>query len=206
MILEEILIDSGATALVVIDAVNDMFADWGRYSQMGWEIKSFQEMAEKSLFPFIAESKGKIPLVFVRSEYEPNQFANDKHAITDFCVKGTTGADFYQLNPKDAAYICTKHQHSAFLEIPYEEEKATQLHEWLHGRGISGLIIAGVTNTNCIPTNIKHALQLKYKVIVPSDCIASRRQRQEEHIANLRAYKAHREISVVDSRKIKYRI
>lgn len=206
MLLEEILIAPEKTALVVIDAVNDIFADSGRYAQKEWNIKPLQEMFEKSLLPLIDKLKIIIPVVFVKSAYTPNQFINDEHPITDFCVEGTEGADFYKLNPRDAAYIYSKRQHSALFELPYEEERTTELHKWLQGKGTRQLIITGATNTNCIPVNVKHALQLEYEVIVPKDCIASRGERIEGHEANLMWYINHRGINVVDSKKIKYRL
>ena len=204
MLLEEILVTPEKTALVVIDVVNDIFSDQGRYAQKEWNIKPLQEMFEKSLLPLIDKLKGIMPVVFVKSAYSPNQFINDKHPITDFCVEGTEGANFYKLNTIDATYIYSKHQHSALFELPYEEERTTELHQWLQSKEIRQPIITGVTNTNCIPVNVKHALQLGYEVIVPRDCIASRGERKEEHMANLMGYVTHSGISVVDSKKIKY--
>ena len=204
MLLEEILVAPEKTALVVIDAVNDIFSDSGRYTQKEWNIKPLQEMFENSLLPFINKLKGTIPIVLVKSAYKPNQFINDKHPITDFCVEGTEGADFYKLDPGDAAYIYSKRQHSALFELPYEEKRTTELHRWLQGKEIRHLIITGATNTNCIPVNVKHALQLEYGVIVPRDCIASRGERSEGHEANVMDYTVHSRISVVDSKKIKY--
>ena len=202
MLLEEILVNPEKTALVVIDVVNDIFADSGRYAQKGWNIKPLQEMFEKYLSPLIDRLKGTIPLVFVKSSYTPNQFINDKHPITNFCDDGTEGADFYKLNLKDAAYIYTKDQHSALFKFPYENQSTTELHQWLKGKGIQNLIITGATNTNCIPVNVKHALQLGYGVIVPTDCIASRGERSEEHRSNVMGYIGHSGISVVDSKTI----
>lgn len=204
-LLEEILVDTRKTALVVVDLVNDIFADWGRYKQKEWGIKPLQEMVEKSLLQFIDKSKGIIPIVFIKSAYTPFQFEKDEHPITHFCVEGTEGADFYKLNPKDATYIYTKHHHSALFEFPYEDGRTTELHKWLHEKGIKTLALLGATGTNCIPKNAEHAHSLGYRVVIVKDCIASRGQRMNDHELNIKRYEAHPQILVVNSSQILYK-
>ena len=206
VLLEGIVADAKRTALIVIDIVNDICEFGFRYDQQ-WDIKPIRKMVEDSLLPFINRSKeAQIPIVFVKSSYTSRQFENDPHPILNFCIDGTEGAEFYRLRQEDAYYIYTKRQHSALFELPYEEERVTELHKWLQESGMQHLIIVGVTGTNCIPKNVDDAVKLGYKVILPRDCVASRGQRIEQQLLNIRRYEEHHEVMVVNSGQIKYKI
>ena len=207
VLLEEIVADAKKTALIVIDVVNDICEFGFRYDQERWDINPIRDIVENSLLPFISRSKeAQIPTVFVKSAYTPRQFENDPHPIINFCVEGTKGAEFYRLRQEDASYIYTKRQHSALFELPYEEGRVTELHRWLQEKGMQQLIIVGVTGTNCIPRNVDDAVKLRYEVILPRDCVASRGQRIEQQLLNIKGYEEHPDVIVVNSGKIKYQI
>jgi len=205
--LDDILIDGKDTALIVIDVVNDICENGFIYAQKDWDIKPILEMVHGRLLPFVQGSRGKLPIVFVRSEYQPREFVDDPYPITDMCLKGTRGAEFYMLNPDNADHIFVKNHWSALLKYPYDEWKPTELHVWLHQRKLSRLIIIGLTSTHCVPCNIEHALQLCYDVILPRDLIAARGERIEGndgHKSNVKKYEEHNSVLVVDSSQIKY--
>lgn len=205
LLLEDIAADAKKTALIVIDVVNDICEFGFRYDQEEWDINPIREMVENFLLPFISRSKElQIPIVFVKSAYTPRQFENDAHPILNFCIDGTDGVKFYRLRQEDASYVYTKRQHSALFELPYEEGRVTELHKWLQEKGMQQLIIAGVTGTNCIPRNADDAVKLHYKVILPRDCVASRGQRIEQQLLNIKGYEEHPGIVVVNSGRIKY--
>ena len=207
MLLEEILVTPEKTALVVIDVVNDICEFGFRYDQKKWDINSIRKMVENSLLPFISRSKeAQVQIIFVKSSYTPRQFENDAHPILNFCIGGTEGAEFYRLRQEDANYIYTKRQHSALFELPYEEGRVTELHKWLQERDLQQPIIVGVTGTNCVPRNVDDAVKLRYKVILPRDYMASRGQRIEQQLLNIRGYEEHPEVMVVNSGQIMYRI
>ena len=208
--LDNIVVDGSSTALVVIDIVNDIFAESGVYHhQKEWDRKPMLTMLESSLLPFIQRSKGKIPIVFVNSEYTPDEFKDDPYPIENFCIKGTPGTEFFRLDRTDADIVFTKNHWSVFFlydpeKKAYDYSKLTELEARLQEKGIRNLIVTGVTGTHCIPINIEHALRLRYDVIVPRDCVASRGERTEHHIENIRGYEKHPEVKVVDSTKIQY--
>jgi|GEM_PF-6532895 ureidoacrylate peracid hydrolase len=203
--LEEITLDGRNTALIVIDIVNDICSEGFRFEREGWNIAPIKKMIEESLIDLIQRSIGKLPIVYVKSEYAPRQFEDDSYPITDLCISGAKGAELYKLNPGDADLVFTKHHWSAFLE--HTSQSPTELQAWLVERGIKTVVLAGVTTTHCIPTNIDHALRLGYEVILPRDCVSARQQRIEGpngHNATIRKYEEHRKVIVVDSRTINY--
>ena len=207
MELEEIIVGKDAV-LVVIDVVKDICADGFRYDKRNWDRQPILEMTDR-LLPFIQKTKGKIKIVFVNSEYTIDQFKDDPYPITDFCIAGTQGTNFYKLDSRDADFVYTKHHWSAFLHYPYEEQKTTEMHEWLQNIGVKQIIMTGLTFTHCISSNVGHALQLGYQVILPRDLVASRGERMrmsgiEGHIAKLKIYEEHPQVMVVDSANIKY--
>jgi nicotinamidase-related amidase len=205
--LDEILIDGKDTALVVIDVVKDICAEGFRYAQLDWDRKPILEMVHDSLLPFIQRSRGRLPIAFVRSEYQPREFENDPYPITGMCLRGTDGAGFYLLRAENADNVFVKNHWSALLEYPYENGTQTELHKWLQQIDIHSLIIAGLTFTHCIPQNIGHALQLGYGVILPRNLVASRGERIEGsdgHKANIKKYEEHPRVLVIESFQITY--
>ena len=205
--LDDVLIDGKDTALMVIDVVNDICANGFRYAQKDWDRKPILEMVHGRLLPFVQSSRDKLPIVFVRSEYQPREFEDDTYPITDMCLKGTTGAEIYMLNPETADHISVKNHWSALLKHPYDEGSPTELHMWFQQRRLSRLIILGLTSTHCVPCNIEHALQLSYHVILPRDLVAARGERIEGdngHKANIKKYEEHNSVLVVNSSQIKY--
>ena len=207
--LDNIVVDGSSTALVVIDIVNDMFAEGGTYHQRQWDRKPMLTMLESSLLPFIQRSKGKVPIVFVNSEYAPDEFKDDPYPIENFCIKGTSGVGFYRLDKTEADTVFTKNHWSAFFLYDFEKKaydysRLTELEVGLQEKGIRNLIITGVTGTHCIPINIEHALRLRYNVILPRDCVDSRGERIGHHIEYIRKYEKHPDVKVINSSQIIY--
>ena len=199
--LDEIILNGKETALAVIDIVNDFCCDGFRYNELGWDFKSMKEMVDRRLLKFVRRSKGNTMLVFIKSFYDPNQFANDKNAVTNLCVEGTKGAEFYGLNPRDADFVFIKHVWSALIG---KDSKPTQLHYWFQERGINTLVELGVTLTHCISHNIEDALKLGYRVVLPRDCVASRGELFDAHRKIISKYESSPNVMVVDSGQIKY--
>ena len=50
---------------------------------------------------------------------------------------------------------------------------ATGLHETLQARGITHLVLAGVTTEVCVQTSMREANDRGYECVVPSDCVGS---------------------------------
>lgn len=204
--LDTIVLDSRSTALIVIDVVNDILEDGFRYNQKGWDRTLMREMVSERLMSFIKQSKPHVKIIFVNSEYEKDTFANDRYPITDFCIRGSPGTDFYMLDQSDADVVHSKKHWSAFLK--HRSKKHSALHLWLKEQGINRLIMTGITFTHCMPINIGHAFALGYEVYLPRDLVASRSDRMDTvdgHNAKLRFYEAHRGIRVVNSCDIRYR-
>ena len=205
--LDDIVVYGKLTAVIVYDVIKDICEDGFAYDRNGWgrlDRMPILEMVDKSLVPFVRHSKGKIPIVFVNSEYSSDEFKDDPYPIINFCIAGTEGVKFYHLDPQDASRVFTKHHWSALLQHPYEEQKPTELHKWLQRHGITKQMITGITSTHCIPINVEHAVQLGYQVILLRDLIAARAERLPSHNENIKKYEEHNSVLVVNSSQIKY--
>ncbi|HWM18360.1 MAG TPA: isochorismatase family cysteine hydrolase [Ilumatobacteraceae bacterium] len=94
------------------------------------------------------------------------------------CIDGTPGVEtlpFAAELPGEAVVI--KHSFDGFL--------GTDLDEVLAGRGIRGLLIAGLVTSTCVLFTASTATQRGYLVSVVSDCCSDR---EEPHRATLAAY------------------
>jgi biuret amidohydrolase len=81
-------------------------------------------------------------------------------------VRGEPGHDIIpELYPKAGEPVVDKPGKGAFY--------ATDLSELLSHRGISTLIVCGVTTEVCVHTTVREANDRGYRCVVPSDCCAS---------------------------------
>jgi nicotinamidase-related amidase len=134
------------TAVLVLDAQEDFlgigpgFAFYDRQIIMKRnDVKSMQQKVEQGLLPLIrwAEDQG-IPVFYTQSSYEPDHFPD----LPQLCIPGTPGWEiFHRIKPHlsgKALVFREKHSNDAFSD--------PGLRRALRRRGITDLILAGVTN------------------------------------------------------------
>jgi nicotinamidase-related amidase len=92
---------------------------------------------------------------------------------TEVCRTGTWGAEFVEgLQPEPGEAVITKHRFGAFA--------GTGLDQLLRARGLSSLIIAGVTTNCCVETTAREAVMREFSLIVVEDCVGVK-----DHLADL---------------------
>ena len=122
-----------------------------------------------------------LSVVHVRARFRPN--GGDwmaRYRLRGWipCIDGTPGVETLPFAAElPGEPVVTKHSFDGFL--------GTSLDEVLAGRGIRGLLVAGLVTSTCVLFTASTATQLGYLVSVVSDCCSDH---EEVHHATLAAY------------------
>jgi ureidoacrylate peracid hydrolase len=169
-------VNPSTTALVVIDVQNDFCSPEGILAKRGRDLSLMDPMID-TLESFIetALSKNVLTLytqqIFDRSHLNTlqlEQYDLDNKLIT--CDISGDGYRFYRLNPPTAS-IYVKYNFNAFSNPDFQGV--------LESKGIKTLIITGVDAQFCVETAIRNGFDLGYKIVVPSDLVATNAKKVE---------------------------
>jgi nicotinamidase-related amidase len=189
-------------ALVLIDFQNDFCAREGATGRTGASMRMIDSATYNAKQLLNSARKRGVFVVHVRAEYgkhwrsgsSPYRFPIEGHrepAVwtasaadfsanryfsedeTEVCRTGTWGAGFIEgLCPEPGEAVITKHRFGAFA--------GTGLDRLLRARGLSSLIIAGVTTNCCVETTAREAVMREFSLIIAADCVAVK-----DHLADL---------------------
>jgi nicotinamidase-related amidase len=153
-------------ALLIIDMINDFQFDYGPELA-----KQAAKMSNK-----ISSLKQKMkalgnPIIYVNDHYELWQADFKKIAKT--CKNPLNENIIDILYPNDDEYFLIKPKHSAFY--------GTALNTLLYNLKIKELIITGVAGNICVLFTANDAYMRGYEIIIPSDCIASNTEEDNEY-------------------------
>ena len=160
------------TARLVIDPQNDILNKEGRRASLGvWKYAEEHDIVlhiAKAIE--LAEQKG-IPIILINLLLRhgcpsiPNQGRFKKYKQSPAFEEGTWGSELVsELKLKPRAATVTKRRWSAFYD--------TDLNMLLKGRGISTLIVCGVSASSCVNATVVDAIDRDYDIIALKDCIA----------------------------------
>lgn len=120
------------------------------------------------------------PAVWTASASEASTNRWFEEDETEVCLTGTWGADFVEgLGPQPGEAVITKHRFGAFA--------GTGLDQLLRARGLSSLIVAGVTTNCCVETTAREAVMREFNLIVVEDCVGVKDHLEDLHRATLEA-------------------
>jgi nicotinamidase-related amidase len=154
-----------ATALLLIDVINDMeFSDGDKLLRQTLPAaRKIRELKKR------AKTAG-IPVIYVNDNF--GRWRSDFNRQVQHClndrVRGEPIARL--LAPEKDDYFVLKPKSSAFF--------GTTLHSLLEHLGVKTLILTGVAADICILFTAHDAHLLDYKIMVPSDCVASNFKRE----------------------------
>ena len=160
------------SAVLVIDMQNDFCHTEGAFAKGGQDLSAVHEMAGP-LGKFVdgARKLGVLP-VHVRSHHDheflpPSALARNRQLGRDkgICLKGSWGAEFYEVFPAETDMIVTKHTYSAFI--------GTDLEQILREKKIQSLFVTGVLTNVCCESTLRHAFMLGFYTFLVEDCCAS---------------------------------
>ena len=157
----------GATALLIIDMINDLdFPSGGRMLPEALRAaQAIVRLREQ------ARAAG-VPVVYVNDNY--GQWHSERSLIVEHCAReGSAGREMVDLlRPEEGDFFVIKPQFSGFY--------STNLPALLPRLGASRLILTGVAADICVLFTAADAHMREYELWVPSDCVASSdRQRTE---------------------------
>jgi nicotinamidase-related amidase len=164
--------DKAEVALLLIDVINDLEFDGGEEL-----LKYALPMAEK-----IAELKSRarrahIPIIYVNDNF--GKWQSDFNKLLKHCldsdVRGKPLAEM--LRPDEDEYFVLKPKHSGFFSTTLDT-----LLDYLKART---LILTGVTANICVLFTANDAYMRDFNLIIPSDCVASNTEEDNEHALKL---------------------
>lgn len=160
--------DNASVALLLIDVINDFEFEGGEQllplaMPVGTRIAELKKRA-KAL---------RIPVIYANDNF--GIWRSDLNKIVSHCTEdGVRGAPFVkQVLPDDDDYFVLKPKHSGFY--------STTLDLLLEHLGAKNLILAGVAGNNCVLFTANDAYMRDFHIIVPSDCVVSETEEENEY-------------------------
>ncbi len=203
-------VDLTSTALVIIDMQRDFLEPGGFGESLGNEVARLQAAVKPiGAVLGLARKRGMF-IIHTREGHRPDlsdappakiergapsKRIGDPGPMGRILVRGEPGHDIVpELYPRAGEPVVDKPGKGSF--------HATDLHQLLQSKGITDLIVCGVTTEVCVHTTVREANDRGYRCIVPGDCCAS--YFPEFHDMGLRMIKAQGGIFgwVTDSRKV----
>jgi nicotinamidase-related amidase len=148
-----------SVALLLIDVINDLeFPE-------GDQILPFAlKMARCAAALKKRTASAGIPAVYVNDNF--GRWRSDFHVQVDHCLTDVRGKPLAELlRPSEHDYFVLKPKHSGFF--------STTLEILLAYLEVEILILTGLTANNCVLFTANDAYMRDYRLIVPSDCVAS---------------------------------
>lgn len=166
--------DSSPVALLVIDMIN------------AFDFEGADDMLPRALAAARAiarlkarASQAAIPTVYVNDNF--GRWRSDFHQILEHCLRSPGRPIAELLRPQPADYFVLKPKHSGF--------QFTTLDVLLEHLGAQTLILTGVAANFCVLFTAHDAYMRDYRLLVPSDCVASAAEEANrfalEHMADV---------------------
>lgn len=165
----QVRIDPNATAILVIDMLNEFCKPGGAMVLPGYETLIPPQKAVID-----AARQAACPILFVVDTHRRNVH-QDREWLkrTPHCVEGTWGAQVIEdLDPRPDDLYVVKRRYSAFFN--------TDLDLTLRDLQVNTVVVFGVVTNICVRSTVHDAFFLGYQVIVPEDCVAATGPREQE--------------------------
>ncbi|MBI4321908.1 MAG: cysteine hydrolase [Chloroflexi bacterium] len=169
------IIDPKNTALLVIDMQNGFCHPEGSLARGGSPyLHAWQIVPTVKQLVNVCRQNG-VHVIWSLQKHFPDDITRKKHRIPSHldragaipCLNGTWDAELVdelklEVMPQDD--LVEKHRSSCFHNTTLEVK--------LRMRGISTLIVSGVTTNYCVESTIRDAYALDYDIVVVQDCVA----------------------------------
>jgi ureidoacrylate peracid hydrolase len=165
---EQVRLDPGRTAIVVVDMLNEFCKPGGAMVLPGYETLV---PPQRALIE--AGRRAGCPIVFLIDRHRAN-VRQDREWLkrTPHCVEGSWGAQVIEdLEPRPDDVYVIKRRYSGFFN--------TDLDLTLKDLGVDALVVCGVVTNICVRSTVHDAFFLGYQVVVPEDCVAATGPREQ---------------------------
>ncbi|GAA1295629.1 hypothetical protein Psi02_11390 [Planotetraspora silvatica] len=169
------------TALIVIDMQRDFVEPGGFGETLGNDVSMLRKVVPPLVAVLAATRDAGIAVIHTREGHLPDlsdcppaklNRASPSLRIGDpgprgrILIRGEYGHDIIdELTPLDGELVVDKPGKGSFY--------GTSLQEHLEARGITSLIVTGVTTEVCVHTTVREANDRGYECLVLSDCVGS---------------------------------
>ena len=176
-----VAVDTGRTALVIIDMQRDFLEPGGFGAALGNDVSRLKAAVGPCADVLAAARRAEILVIHTREGHRPDladlppakkirgrsaTSIGDAGPMGRILVRGEAGHDIIpELYPAAGEPVIDKPGKGAF--------HATDLQSILQNRGINQLIVTGVTTEVCVNTTIREANDRGYDCFVPEDCVGS---------------------------------
>lgn len=159
--------DKSATALLLIDLINDLEFPEGEdlLTAALTAAKNVRRLKQRA-------QKAGVPVIYVNDNFgrwRSDFAAQVRHCLEDD-VRGRPIAELLHPDPHD--YFVLKPKHSGFYSTCLEVLLA-HLH-------VRKLILTGISGNNCVLFTASDAFLRDFRLYVPEDCVCSNTQRENE--------------------------
>jgi nicotinamidase-related amidase len=177
----EFTFDPRHSALLIIDMQRDFVEPGGFGETLGNDVKQLQSVVPPLQAVLKATREAGITVLHTReghlpdlSDCPPAKLNRGKPSLRigdpgpkgRILIRGEYGHDIIdELTPAPGELVIDKPGKGSFY--------ATGLHETLQGKGISSLIVTGVTTEVCVHTTVREANDRGYECLVLADCVGS---------------------------------
>ena len=171
----------GRCALLLIDLQRDFLEPGGFGEMLGNDVSQLRRVIEPNRQLLAAWRATAFPVLHTREGHRPDlsdlppakkirgrgtTSIGDEGPMGRILVRGEAGHDIIpELYPLPSEPVIDKPGKGAFF--------ATDLHAILQSKGITQLIVTGVTTEVCVNTTVREANDRGYDCLIPEDCVGS---------------------------------
>jgi nicotinamidase-related amidase len=169
------MVDPERTCLCIVDVQVDFAGPDGMISRVGVDMAPIEAAIDVMEGVTAAARQGGMPLAFIRVVTRPGtdgpalkrRYARLGRPLESLalCRAGTRGADYYRLFPEPGDIELEKVLFDSFYD--------TDFHEQLQARGITSLVVIGLTSDCCVDQTVRGAYHRGYDVFVVSDAVSA---------------------------------
>ena len=168
-------------ALLIIDMQRDFLEPGGFGEMLGNDVSQLRRTIDPNRTLLAAWRVRQLPVLHTREGHRPDlsdlppakkvrgrsaTTIGDAGPMGRILVRGEAGHDIVpELYPRPGEPVIDKPGKGAFF--------ATDLHAILQHRGVTQLIVTGVTTEVCVHTTVREANDWGYDCLVPEDCVGS---------------------------------